>query len=245
MLACVIVALAAVVRRDAASGVAVAQEVPHAPAAASSNDDADAQVEHPEQEEAAAHGDAAHEQVEHPEHEDAAAHGEGEAHEGESLWRTIARLLNFAILAVGLAYLLKTPLANYLKRRAEQISRDLVEAEQLRATAGEQIAQINEQLRALPGELEVLKARGADEIAAEETRIRQAAEAARARLLEQTRREVDQRVRVARQELLREAADLAVGAAAERIERDLTPEGHLRLVDRYAEQVQQTGSGRE
>jgi F-type H+-transporting ATPase subunit b len=243
VLACVIVALAAVGRMDAASGVAFAQEVPHAPAAASSN--ADAQVEHPEHEEAAAHGDAAHEQVEHPEHEDATAHGEGEAHEGESIWRTIARLLNFAILAGGLAYLLKTPLANYLKRRAEQISRDLVEAEQLRATAGEQIAQINEQLRALPGELEVLKARGADEIAAEETRIRQAAEAARARLLEQTRREVDQRVRVARQELLREAADLAVGVAAERIQRDLTPEGHVRLVDRYAEQVQQTGSGRE
>ena len=88
-------------------------------------------------------------------------------------------------------------------------------------------------------------ARGADEIAAEEARIRQAAEATRARLLEQTRREVDQRVRVARQELLREAADLAVGVAAERIQRDLTPEGHLRLVDRYAEQVQQTGSDRE
>jgi len=42
---------------------------------------------------------------------------------------------------------------------------------------------------------------------------------------------------VARQELIREAADLAVGAAAERIRRQLTPEGQLRLVDRYAEQV--------
>ena len=166
-----------------------------------------------------------------------AEHGEGEAHEAESIWRTLARLLNFAILVGGLGYLLKTPLANYLEHRSTQISRDLVEAEQLRASAGEQIAQIDRRLQALPDEIEALKARGAAEVTAEEARIRAVADAERARLVEQTRREIDQQVRVARQELMREAADLAVGAAAERIRRQLTPEGQLRLVDRYADQV--------
>ena len=173
-----------------------------------------------------------------------AEHGEGEAHEAESLWLTLTRLLNFAILVGGLGYLLKTPLANYLERRSTQISRDLVEAEQLRASAGEQIAQIDRKLLALPDQIEALKARGADEGTAEEARIRAVADAERARLVEQTRREIDQQVRVARQELMREAADLAVGAAAERIRRQLTPEGQLRLVDRYADQVREAGAGR-
>jgi F-type H+-transporting ATPase subunit b len=241
-----VAALAPVVRMEAASGPFPAQDVQHAAEPVAGGAAAEpAQAEHPAQEEAAAQGESAQAQAEHPEHEEAAGHGEGEAHEGESIWRTIARLLNFAILVGGLGYLLKTPVASYLKRRSEQISRDLVEAEQLRVTAGEQITQIDERLRALPDELELLKVRGADEVAAEEARIRQAAEAARERLLEQTRREIDQRVRVARQELMREAADLAVGVASERIREQLTPEGHVRLVDRYADQVRHAGSGRE
>jgi F0F1-type ATP synthase membrane subunit b/b' len=162
----------------------------------------------------------------------------GEVHE-ESLWLTLTRLLNFLILVGGLGYLLKTPLANYLARRGAQISKDLVDAEALRASAGAQITDIDRKLERLPGELETLRARGAEEIAAEEARIRTAAEAERERLVEQTRREIDQQVRVARQALTREAADLAVGAAAERSRRQLTPEGQLRLVDRYADQVRE------
>lgn len=203
--------------RAAGSGAALAQEPAHAPAG----------------------GAASAPQAE-------AEHAEDESHaEGESIWRTIARLLNFVILVGGLGYLLRTPLANYLERRRTQINRDLVEAEDMRQGASAQIAEIDAKLRALPGDLDALKKRGADEVAAEEVRIRKMAAAERDRLLERTRREIGRQVRVARQELTREAADLAVGAAAGRIRRHLTPDGHLRLVDRYAEQVREAGWGTE
>jgi len=181
-------------------------------------------------------GEPAAEPAGHAAGQEGGEHGESEAHE-ESLWLTLTRLLNFAILVGGLGYLLKTPVANYLARRAAEIRRDLVEAEELRASAGEQIAELDRKLQLLPGEIDALRARGTEEIAAEEARIRATAEADRERLVEQARREIDQQVRVARQELIREAADLAVGVAAERIRRQLTPEGHLRLVNRYADQV--------
>ena len=176
-------------------------------------------------------GDAAHQ----AESEHAAAEG---GHE-EGLWLTIARLLNFAILVGGLGYLLRKPVANYLQQRGVQIRRDLVEAEQMRRSASEQIASLEEKLRALPGEIDALKARGADEVAAEDRRIAEAAETERQRLLEQTRREIELQVRMATQQLRREAADLTVGVASERIRGSLTPETHLRLVDRYADRVSQ------
>lgn len=165
--------------------------------------------------------------------------GAAEAAHGESLWPVVFRLINFAVLVGTLVYFLKKPFATYLQNRGMQIRRDLVEAEALRAYAQAQIAALEEKLKALPGEIDALRTRGAEEIAAEEARIRAAAEAERERLLEQTRREIELQVRVAKQELRREAAELAVGVAGERIRKNLTPDTHLRLVDRYADQVKE------
>lgn len=163
--------------------------------------------------------------------------GAAEGEHGEGIWPVVFRLANFAILVGTLMYLLRRPFATYLQNRGTQIRRDLVEAEALRKHAQAQIAAIEEKLKALPGEIDALRARGAEEIAAEEARIRAAAEIERERLLEHARREIELQVRVAKQELMREAAVLAVGVAGERIKKHLTPETHLRLVDRYADQV--------
>jgi F-type H+-transporting ATPase subunit b len=164
---------------------------------------------------------------------------------GESLWSLIARLLNFAVLAGTLVYFLKKPFASYLRNRDAQIRRELLEAEELRGQAAAQIAAIEDKLRALPAELEGLRTRGAEELAAEEARLRAHAEAERDRLLEHARREIDLHVRAAKQELAHEAAALAVGVAADRIKSELTPEAHLRLVDRYAAQVEGVGGLRD
>ena len=131
--------------------------------------------------------------------------------------------MNFAVLVGTLVYFLKQPFATYLKNRSTQIRRDLVEAEALRQSAAAQLAEIEEKLKALPGELEALRAQGAEEIAAEEARIcaRRPTPSATGSL-EQARREIEQQVRVAQQELRREAADLAVarGRRADRAEPD-------------------------
>ncbi len=160
-----------------------------------------------------------------------------DSHEGSALWSLAARLLNFGILAGGLGYLLRRPFAAYLARRGAAIRRELAEAEALSQQATAQLAEIEAKLRALPGAIEALRARAAEEIAAEEARIQAAAEAERERLLAHARREIDLQVRIARESLIREAAELAVAVAAERVKRSLTPEVHRRLIDRYAEQV--------
>jgi F-type H+-transporting ATPase subunit b len=172
------------------------------------------------------------------------SHGRGaaaekEAEHTEGVLPTIARLFNFALLAAALVYFLKSPIAVYLSSRATQIRQDLVAAKDLRERATAQLAEIDQKLKTLPAELDALKVRGAEDLKAERARIAQAAAAARERLLEQTRREIATRLRLARRELTEHAAQLAVQIAEQRIRRSITADDQLRMVDRYTTQLKE------
>lgn len=169
-----------------------------------------------------------------PQHEAGAA---AEAPHEQTLLQTVAKLANFAILAGVLVYFLKTPATAYLAARATTIRSDLVAASELRATATAQLADIERKLQSLPAELEALKRQGAEDVLAEQARIAQAAAVERERLIQQTRREIDTRLRGARRELTEHAAQLAVQVAEARIRRTITPEDQLRLVERYTTQL--------
>lgn len=189
-------------------------------------------------EHAAAQPQAPHEQPGAGVHEEAVAEGQTAEGGHEEGWLPlVARLVNFAILVGLLAYFLRSPIASYLRGRAERIRGDLVQAAETRRAAEVQLAAIDERMKQLPAELETLRERGVAEIAAEEARIRAAAEADRDRLLEQMRRAIDMQVRLARRTLLEEVAALATGVARERITRTITPDDQMRLIDRYTRQV--------
>jgi F-type H+-transporting ATPase subunit b len=151
------------------------------------------------------------------------------------LWPTA----NFAILAFARWWFLRQPIGVHLTDRHQSIRKDLVEAANVKAAAAAQLVEIERKLQALPGELEALKRRGAEEIAAEEQRIAALADAERERLLEQTRREIDLQVRLAKRALVDHAAELSVQLAGERIQKTITPADQNRLVDRYLHDVAQ------
>ena len=153
------------------------------------------------------------------------------------IWPPIARLFNFAVLVGGLIYLLRSPLAQHLASRTQQIRGGLEAARETTATATAQLAEIDRRLQTLPAELEALRVKGVEEIAAEERRIQAKAEAERKRLVEEMQRDVDLRVRVARKALAEHAADLAVGLAADRVRQTITDADQARLIDRYAAEV--------
>ncbi len=164
------------------------------------------------------------------------------AHEGghsESPWPTIAKVANFALLTGGLVYLLRRPFGAYLSRRGVQIRDDLATAARTTEEAKAQVAAIDEKLKQLPREIEHLRERGREEIAAEEARIRREADAEQQRLLEHARREIELQLRNARRELVTHAADLAVHVAREKIAAHITTDDQQRLVDRYLQQVRQ------
>lgn len=173
-----------------------------------------------------------------PPHDADQGHAAEEDH-GNPIVQMGARLLNFALLVGVLVYFLRSPVAGYLDSRSTQIRQDLVTASEMRAAATAQLAEIDTKMQALPAELAALRQQGADDVKAESARIAQAAAAERERLLDQTRREIDMRLRVARRELTEHAAHLAVQVAEIRIRRTITPDDQIRLVDRYATQLRE------
>jgi F0F1-type ATP synthase membrane subunit b/b' len=166
-----------------------------------------------------------------------AAPPEGE--HAESPWALVARLFNFAILAGALGYLLRSPLMRYLEERGVAVRSELTKAAGLRTEAGAQLAEIDAKMKALPGEIEALKRRGAEEIVAEEARIRTLAESERRRLLDQAKREIETALRMAERDLKKRAGELAVEIATERVRRTITDRDQATLVDRYVAQVRQ------
>lgn len=178
----------------------------------------------------------AHQAAAEGDHGAAAAEHGGE-HGGLSglLWPTV----NFLILCGGLYYFLRVPFTEYLAGRSNQIRKDLVDAAELNRAATAQLAEVDRKVKALPGEIDALRARGTQEIAAEEARIAAAAVADRERLIAQTRREIDVRLRAAQRELSEHAATLALDLARQRLATDMTPADHTRLVDRYLQQVKE------
>jgi len=187
------------------------------------------------------HAPAAAKQAEHanpaqPEHEAEGGHDRSIAGMLRGMLWPIA---NFIIFIGVLYYFFNKPFAEYLSGRSATIRKDLVEAAELRNNATAQLAAIDQKLQALPGELNALRTRGAEEIKAEEQRIAAAAAADRERMLEQTRREIDLQVRLAKKEILEHAANLSVQLAAERLKKEVTPADQDRLVDRYLSQVKE------
>jgi F0F1-type ATP synthase membrane subunit b/b' len=166
-----------------------------------------------------------------------ADHGGAAGGEHESVWAVPARIFNFALLVGGLIYLLRSPLAEHLAARRQQIRGGLESARETSAKATAHLAELDRRLQELPAELEALRKKGVEEIAAEEQRIQAKAEAERVRLIDDLQRDVDVRVRVARKQLAEHAADLAVGLAAERVRQTITDGEQTRLIDRYTSQV--------
>jgi F-type H+-transporting ATPase subunit b len=146
---------------------------------------------------------------------------------------------NFIIFIGVLYYFFNKPFTEYLAGRSSTIRKDLVEAAELRNTAAAQLAAIEQKLQALPAELNTLRTRGAEDIKAEEQRIAAAAAADRERMLDQTRREIDLQLRLAKKEILEHAADLSLQLATDRIKKEVTPADQDRLVDRYLTQVKE------
>jgi F-type H+-transporting ATPase subunit b len=109
----------------------------------------------------------------------------------------------------------------------------------MRTAASAQLADIQKRMATLPGELDALRTQGAADVKSEQARIAEAATHERERLLTQTRREIDTRLRIAKRELTEHAAMLAVQVAEQRIKREITPDDQVRLIDRYSSQLRE------
>jgi F-type H+-transporting ATPase subunit b len=147
------------------------------------------------------------------------------------------KVMNFAVLAVALVYLLRKPVKQALADRIQSIKDQLSELEAQKAAAEAELAKYNQKFQKLDQEAEKLIAQYVQQGEEAKARILKEAETAADKLQEQARRNIENECKNARQELQDDVLEKAL-VKAEEIVRDRISEGDQeRLVDDYLAKV--------
>jgi F-type H+-transporting ATPase subunit b len=170
----------------------------------------------------------------------AAASEEAAGHVAGIPWTDLLKqAVNFAILVGALVYFLKKPIASFLKDRSEQLRASIEGAARAREEAAAKLSDIERRISRLPEEIAGLNRKMEAEAGEEARRIREAAQVEIERVRTQAQVAAEQEVKKARQELRKEAAGLAVGAAEEIVKKAITPEDQERLARESIEKIRE------
>jgi F0F1-type ATP synthase, subunit b len=154
----------------------------------------------------------------------------------------LAIVLNFAIIAGLIAWFSKKNLPGMFRNRTALIQKSLEEARKASDDANRRLSEIESRLGRLGDEISQMKASSEMEAAAEEERIKAAAEEDARRIVQSAEQEISSAAKAARRELTAYAADLAVSLAARDIRVDASPD--QRLVRRFAQQLSDDGGNK-
>jgi len=155
----------------------------------------------------------------------------------------LAVVLNFAIVAGVIVWFSKKNLPAMFRSRTATIQKSLEEARTASADANRRLTEIESRLQHLGEEISQMNATAESSAAAEEARIKTAAEEAARRIVESAHQDIAAAARAARRELAGHAADLAVTLASQQIRVDARTDESL--VRRFAEDLRSDGAGRK
>ena len=150
-------------------------------------------------------------------------------------------VLNFAIVAVLIFWLMNKNLPSAFRSRTASIQQAMEDARKSSQEAQRRLAEIENRLSRLDGEIAQMRAATEAEAAEEEKKIKAAAEEDARKIAQQTEQEIVAAVKSARRELKTYAADLAVTLAQSQIRID--PNTDQRLIQRFSQQLAKTNGG--
>jgi F-type H+-transporting ATPase subunit b len=148
----------------------------------------------------------------------------------------IFQLLNFFILLAALTWFLYRPLLRVMRRREEEISTRLREAEELTRKAEQERQELADERRRVQGEAETLVARAREDASRQRTEVLEEARRQAAKYLEEAQRRGEEQGRGARQLLEAEARRTAVALATALLERMPVGALHEALVAQLLDQ---------
>jgi len=134
----------------------------------------------------------------------------------------VSMAVNFVILALFFWMLLRSRLPQMFRERTSVIQKALKEAQAASAEASHRLDDIEARLSKMDAEVSKIRAEAEREAAAEEERVRAAAEEDKHKVVEAAEAEIAAIARSARHDLKRFAASLAVDIAARKIKIDDT-----------------------
>jgi F-type H+-transporting ATPase subunit b len=139
----------------------------------------------------------------------------------------LAVLLNFVVIAAVLLWAGRKYMPGAFRARTAAIQQAMEEARKASEDANRRLADVEARLAKLGGEIESMKAAGEADLAAEEARIKAAAEDDARKIVESAEQEITAAAKAARRDLTTYAADLAVALAQKQIHVDPATDSSL------------------
>lgn len=178
--------------------------------------------------------------------QEAAKEGEHTAHEsGEGDKLLGWKWANFAILAIGLGYLLGKSLPAFFAGRTTEIQKGIAEASALKADAEKRVAEMERRLASLGTEIEQIRTDARSAMATEAERLRFEASNHMTRIQTQADQEIEAHTKRATLALKAEAALLALNLAEQKIRAGMNSEVQGAMVNRFVKQLdgERAGAG--
>lgn len=165
--------------------------------------------------------------------------GAGGGEEGARGWvaTDTYRVMNFLVLAIGLFFILRKPVAQALSGRINGIKEELGELEAKKLQAEKELAAYNQKLTAMEQEAEEIVAGYIKQGEQAKVRILEEAEAASVKLEEQARRNIENEFDKAKANLRGEVLEKALQKAEAMIQEKINSDDQERLVDDYLKKV--------
>lgn len=161
----------------------------------------------------------------------------GEEQEHGSTGLFIGQVLNFVVLFGGLAYVLRKPLQDYLRRKSAEIADLLQRSEREKNEARKRLGQTKERLQRLTDEIQKMKEDTRNAALKERERLLREADTEVERLKRLASEEIDSMLQASRRELKAYAIELSVVLAENKIKEKMTPELHRKIIDRAIENL--------
>lgn len=149
-------------------------------------------------------------------------------------------VFNFGVIAVAVVWICKKYLPGAFRNRTASIQKAIEEARKASEDANRRLAQIEARLSRLDSEISEIRRAAEKEAAAEEGRIKAAAEEDARKIVESAEQEIAAAAKLARRELKRYAADLSVALARQQIHVDTATD--KTLVRTFAEELFSNGA---
>ncbi len=140
---------------------------------------------------------------------------------------------NFAILALGLGYMLVKLLPKNFAERTAAIQKDITEAQAVKRDAEARAAKVEAQVKSLGADIEKFRKESALEMAQEGERIRQETSAQIQRIGDHAAMEIESAGKIARRELRQYSSELALKLAEDRLRAKLDGATDAALVDEF------------
>lgn len=147
------------------------------------------------------------------------------------------KVMNFAVLAIGLFILLRKPVSQALNGRIKGIKEQLSELEEKKEAAEKKLAEYNERFLKLDKEAEQIVAEYIKQGNEAKARILKEAESAAVKLEEQAKKNIENEFKKAKSMLQEEILEQALVKAEEIIKNKIDTKDQDRLVDEYLEKV--------